>query len=73
MDRITDKSLSVAEAKARLRRSVAESAPFRGGAGHDFLRRHPLVLIGLVLAGGFILGKSPAARRALTTAMLLKL
>lgn len=73
MDRISEESLNVAEAKARLRRSVADAAPFRGGTVPDFLRLHPLVLIGVVVAGGFILGKSPAARRALTTALLLKL
>ena len=73
MDSRPERPLTVEEAKARLRRKVTETVPFQGGGTAGFLRRHPYAAIGVVLVGGYILGKSAAARRMLTTAMLLKL
>jgi len=67
MDRRPDRSLSVAEAKNRLRATTEEVLP------SGYVRRHPYAVLALAFATGFIFGKSPDSRGLITRALLRSL
>jgi hypothetical protein len=64
MDRIPDRSLTVAEAKERLRETAEETMP------SGYVRRHPIAVLAIAFAAGYLLAKSPLTRGIVTSTML---
>lgn len=64
MDRPSDRPLTVEEAKNRLRSVTEETLP------SGYVKRHPYAILGLALAAGFLIGRSPVTRFLVTRTLL---
>jgi len=64
MDRPSDRPLTVAEAKNRLRRTTEEALP------SGYVQRHPYAVLGFAVIAGFLIGRSPVTRYLLTRTLL---
>lgn len=64
MDRLPDRPLTVAEAKERLRETAEETMP------SGYVRRHPVAVLIIAFAAGYLLAKSPLTRGIVTSTML---
>jgi len=64
VDRLPDRPLTVAEAKERLRETAEETMP------SGYVRRHPVAVLIIAFAAGYLLAKSPLTRGIVTSTML---
>lgn len=64
MDRTPDRPLSLEEAKNRLRETAEETLP------SGYVRRHPITVLAIAFAAGYLFARSPLTRGIVTRSML---